>query len=55
MKNLTGAAAGARNRFHRELDRILADRAGFRRPRLVILDVVRVLTPHGVDAAGAAR
>mgnify|MGYP001596044013 FL=1 len=55
MKHLLGAVAGVRNRFNRELDGTLADPADFPRPRLAVLDVVRVLTAHGIEAAGAAR
>ena len=47
MKNLMGAAGGARNRFHQDVDNTLADLAGFLRPHLVVLDAVRVLAANG--------
>jgi uncharacterized protein (DUF362 family) len=47
MKNLMGVTGGARNRFHQDINRTLVDLAGFIRPRLVVLDAVRVLTANG--------
>ena len=47
MKNLMGIIGGARNRFHQDLDRALADLAGFIKPTLVVLDAIRVLTANG--------
>jgi uncharacterized protein (DUF362 family) len=47
MKNLMGAVAGARNRYHHDLDKTLADLAGFLKPQLVVLDAIRVLTANG--------
>jgi uncharacterized protein (DUF362 family) len=47
MKNLMGAVAGARNRYHQDLDKTLADLAGFLKPQLVVLDAIRVLTANG--------
>ena len=47
MKNLMGIIGGARNRFHQDIDRTLADLAGFIKPTLVVMDAVRVLTANG--------
>jgi uncharacterized protein (DUF362 family) len=47
MKNLMGVTGGARNRFHQEIDKTLADIAVFLKPKLVVLDAVRVLTANG--------
>jgi uncharacterized protein (DUF362 family) len=47
MKNLMGLAGGARNRFHQDLDNSLVDIAAFLKPRLTVLDAVRVLTANG--------
>ena len=47
MKNLMGAVGGARNRYHQDLDKVLADLAAFFKPHLVVLDAVRVLTANG--------
>jgi uncharacterized protein (DUF362 family) len=47
MKNLMGVAGGARNRFHQDISNTVADLAGFLKPRLVVLDAVRVLAANG--------
>ena len=47
MKNLMGIAGGARNRFHQDIGRAVADLAGFVKPRLTVLDAIRVLAANG--------
>ena len=47
MKNLMGAIGGARNRLHQDLGGTVADLAAFLKPRLVVLDAIRVLTANG--------
>jgi uncharacterized protein (DUF362 family) len=47
MKNLMGAMGGARNRLHQDLGGTVADLAAFLKPRLVVLDAIRVLTANG--------
>ena len=54
MKNLMGIAGGARNRFHQDISRTLADLAAFIRPTLVVLDAVRVLTANGPTGGNLA-
>ena len=47
MKNLMGVLGGPRNRLHQDLGGTLADLAAFLKPRLVVLDAIRVLTANG--------
>jgi uncharacterized protein (DUF362 family) len=47
MKNLMGVLGGPRNRLHQDLGGALADLAAFLKPRLVVLDAIRVLTANG--------
>jgi uncharacterized protein (DUF362 family) len=47
MKNLMGVLGGARNRLHQDLGGTIADLAAFLKPRLVVLDAIRVLTANG--------
>ena len=47
MKNLMGVIGGPRNRLHQDLGGSLVDLAGFFKPRLVVLDAIRVLTANG--------
>jgi len=47
MKNLMGVIGGARNRLHQDLGGTIADLASFLKPRLVVLDAIRVLTANG--------
>jgi len=47
MKNLMGVAGGERNRYHQQIDQALADLAAFLKPKLVVLDAIRVLTANG--------
>jgi uncharacterized protein (DUF362 family) len=54
MKNLMGIAGGARNRFHQDISKTLADLAAFIRPTLVVLDAVRVLAANGPTGGSLA-
>ena len=47
MKNLLGVTAGPRDRFHQNIAGTAADLAGFIKPRLVVMDAVRILTANG--------
>jgi len=47
MKNLMGVIGGPRNRLHQDLGGTLPDLAAFFKPRLVVLDAIRVLTANG--------
>ncbi len=54
MKNLMGAAGGARDRFHQNIGQSLADIAAFLKPQLVVLDAVRILTANGPTGGNLA-
>jgi uncharacterized protein (DUF362 family) len=54
MKNLMGVAGGARNRFHQDIGRSVADLAGFLRPQLVVVDAVRILAANGPTGGNPA-
>ncbi len=47
MKNLMGVAGGVRERFHQSTELTLPDLAAFLKPKLVVLDALRVLTGSG--------
>jgi uncharacterized protein (DUF362 family) len=47
MKNLMGAIGGQRSRYHQDIGNTVADLAAFLKPRLVVLDAVRVLAANG--------
>jgi len=47
MKNLMGAVGGARERFHQNTELTLPDLAAFFKPKLIVLDAIRVLTGNG--------
>jgi len=47
MKNLMGVCGGSRNRFHQDLTNVLPDLAAFVKPKLIILDGIRVLPVNG--------
>ncbi len=47
MKNLMGVCGGQRSRFHQDLSNVLTDLAVFVKPKLVVLDAIRVLPIHG--------
>lgn len=47
MKNYMGVIGGRRGAWHQSIDECLADITAFMRPRLCVLDAVRVLTAHG--------
>lgn len=58
IKNLMGLIGGARNQLHQDLAGSLADLLGFFKPKLVLVDAVRVLTangPIGGNLADVAR
>jgi uncharacterized protein (DUF362 family) len=47
MKNLMGVVGGARERFHQGIEATLSDLAAFLKPKLVVMDAIRVLTGNG--------
>ena len=47
IKNLMGICGGSRNRFHQDLTNVLPDLAAFMKPKLIILDAIRVLPTNG--------
>ncbi|MBI2434696.1 MAG: DUF362 domain-containing protein [Candidatus Hydrogenedentes bacterium] len=47
MKNLMGVAGGNRGQLHQDLPNCLADLTMFLKPKLCVLDAVRVMTAHG--------
>jgi len=47
MKNLMGVCGGRRSRFHQDLTNVLPDLAAFVKPKLVVLDGIRVLPVNG--------
>lgn len=47
MKNLMGVVGGARERFHQNTELTLPDLAAFLKPKLIVLDAIRVLTGNG--------
>ncbi|MFB3903728.1 MAG: DUF362 domain-containing protein [Acidobacteriota bacterium] len=47
MKNLMGVVGGQRNRYHQDIGNTVADLAAFLKPRLVVLDGIRVLASNG--------
>jgi uncharacterized protein (DUF362 family) len=47
MKNLMGVVGGQRNRYHQDLSNTVSDLAAFLKPRLVVMDAIRVLTANG--------
>jgi len=58
VKNLMGVAGGQRNRFHQDIANTVTDLAAFLKPKLVVLDAIRVLKangPVGGNLADVAR
>jgi uncharacterized protein (DUF362 family) len=47
IKNLMGLCGGSRNRFHQDLTNVLPDLAAFVKPKLTIVDAIRVLKANG--------
>ena len=47
MKNLMGICGGSRSRFHQDLTNVLPDLAAFMKPKLTIMDTIRVLPVNG--------
>jgi uncharacterized protein (DUF362 family) len=54
MKNLMGVAGGNRGSWHQDLAGCLCDVTAFLKPRLSVLDGVRVLTGHGPQGGNAS-
>jgi uncharacterized protein (DUF362 family) len=54
MKNYMGVIGGRRNAWHQDLPSCLTDVTAFMKPRLCILDAVRVLTAHGPQGGNPA-
>lgn len=54
MKNYMGVAGGRRNAWHQDLPTCLSDITAFMKPRLCVLDAVRVLTNHGPQGGNLA-
>jgi len=47
FKNLMGVCGGSRNRFHQDLTNVLPDLGQFVKPKLTIMDAIRVLPVNG--------
>lgn len=47
MKNYMGVIGGRRGSWHQQMDPCLVDITRFMRPRLTVIDAVRILTAHG--------
>ena len=47
MKNLMGVTGGARNLMHQRLPESIVDLRAFFKPRLTVLDAVRILKANG--------
>jgi uncharacterized protein (DUF362 family) len=47
MKNLMGIIGGMRNRYHQDIGATVADLAVFLKPKLVVMDGIRVLAANG--------
>jgi uncharacterized protein (DUF362 family) len=54
MKNYMGIVGGRRNAWHQDLPSCLTDVTAFMKPRLCVLDAVRVLTAHGPQGGNPA-
>lgn len=54
MKNYMGVVGGTRSTWHQQLAGCLVDITRFMRPRLCVLDAVRVLTAHGPQGGNPA-
>jgi uncharacterized protein (DUF362 family) len=54
MKNLMGVIGGRRNAWHQDLPACLCDITAFMKPRLTVLDAIRVLTAHGPQGGNTA-
>ncbi|MBU8871222.1 MAG: DUF362 domain-containing protein [Gemmatimonadales bacterium] len=54
MKNYMGIIGGNRGSWHQNLDACLADITQFMKPRISLLDAVRVLTDHGPQGGDPA-
>jgi uncharacterized protein (DUF362 family) len=47
MKNYMGVIGGNRSTWHQNMEACVADVTQFMKPKLTVLDAVRVLTDHG--------
>jgi uncharacterized protein (DUF362 family) len=54
MKNYMGIVGGQRNAWHQDLPTCLVDITAYMKPRLCVLDAVRVLTNHGPQGGNTA-
>jgi len=54
MKNYMGVIGGNRSAWHQNMDACVADITRFMKPRLTVLDAVRVLTAHGPQGGDPA-
>jgi uncharacterized protein (DUF362 family) len=54
MKNYMGVIGGQRNAWHQALPECLVDITRFMKPRLCVLDAVRILTNHGPQGGNPA-
>ncbi|MFH1278081.1 MAG: DUF362 domain-containing protein [Candidatus Eisenbacteria bacterium] len=54
MKNYMGVIGGNRGSWHQDLPACLVDITAFMKPRLTVLDAVRVLTAHGPQGGNPA-
>jgi uncharacterized protein (DUF362 family) len=50
MKNAMGIFGGRRDGWHRDIATCLCDAAAYLKPRISVLDAVRVLTRHGPNS-----
>lgn len=54
MKNYMGVVGGRRSAWHQDLSGCLCDITAFLKPRLCVLDAVRILTAHGPQGGNPA-
>ncbi len=54
MKNYMGVIGGRRNSWHQDLTACLCDLTAYMKPRLCVLDAIRVLTDHGPQGGNVA-
>ncbi len=54
LKNYMGVVGGDRGRWHQDLATCLCDITAFLKPRLCLLDAIRVLTAHGPQGGNPA-
>jgi len=54
MKNLMGVAGGNRGKFHQDIGTALSDLSAYVKPRLNVLDAIRILTANGPQGGSKA-